>query len=292
MSIEKQQLAFGDTLRRLREQAGFATGKEFAQRLNWLPSKVSRVENGKTVPTDSDVIAWLDGAKVPDLCAAELRNELRELRVARSTWKRRMRSGQAPPQRTIAELERRAARITMVEFHVVPVLVQTPEYARAVLAATATAREPQRDTEQAIRTRIRRQDVLYDPTKRIEVVVAEAALRYPVCSAPVLVAQIDRLISLSGFSNMSLAVIPLATRLPVVTMHGFTLMDDVALIGLNHTEITVSDSDDVALYGQLAERLRSVAVDGDECRALLARISADVAEGEQAEERDRPKLDV
>ncbi|MBP2321391.1 transcriptional regulator with XRE-family HTH domain [Kibdelosporangium banguiense] len=279
MSTDKRLLAFGGRLRRLREKSGFRTGKDFAGRLGWMASKVSRVETGATLPSDSDLAAWLTAVEAPEDVALELHDELLELRLARNSWKRQLRTGHAPRQREHATAEQTATRITMVEFYLVPGLVQTAEYARQLFAMAAKLHQTPADTDEAVRARIRRQDVLYDPSKQIEILVAETALRYPLCSAPVLRAQIDRLITLSALPNVRIGVIPVDTVLPAITMHGFIILDDEVQIEINHTELATVDHDDVELYRRITNELWSVAVEGDEARSLLNRVLDAIGSG-------------
>ena len=205
MTIEKRQLAFADELRRLREAAGFATGKDFAERLGWLPSKVSRIENGRTVPADSDVIAWVDAIDAPAPVVSRLRDQLRDLRLSRSSWKRQLRAGHEKVQSRFAEREQAAAHIVMVEFYIVPGLVQTAEYARAVFTAAAAKAGTVPDTDAAVLARLRRQNILYDPAKHIDILIAETALLYPISTVATLRGQVDRLISMIGLPKIGRA---------------------------------------------------------------------------------------
>lgn len=270
VTIEKRLLAFGDELRRLREQAGFPTGKEFAVRLGWLPSKVSRIENGRTIPSDADVIAWVDAIDAPEAVASNLRDQLRDLRLSRSSWKRRLRAGHEPVQRQYAVREQAATHIVTVEFFVVPGVAQTAEYARAVFLIGAGEADSPQDTDAAIQARIQRQGILYDPAKRIEILIAETALLYPAASPEVMLGQIDRLISLLGLPNVRIGIIPLGTRLPVISMHGYAILDDEVTVEINHTEVAVTDPEDVDLYEDITKQLWGVAVRGEKARAVLA----------------------
>ncbi|MGH3495570.1 MAG: helix-turn-helix domain-containing protein [Sciscionella sp.] len=273
MSLDKDQLAFGERLRGLRARAGFATGKEFAGHLGWVAPKVSRIENGNQLPSDADVVTWLDAATAPTDLAVEIRDQLRELRLARASWKRRLRTGHAPVQRDIGAAERDAKRIRAVEYFLVPGLVQTAEYARAVFGKLAGIHESPPDSEAAVRQRMKRQEVLYEPDKRIELLVAENALRYPICPAEALRRQIDRLVSVAGMDHVRLGVIPQGIELPVAAMHGFWILDDIVLIEIHHTEVTATEPEDIALYNRIADTLWSVALEGDEARHLLLQVA-------------------
>lgn len=277
VDIDKRQLAFAGRLRRLREQSGFSTGKDFAVHLGWLASKVSRVETGATLPSDSDLVVWLAAVEAPDDVEFELRDELLDLRLARNSWKRQLRTGHAGRQRKHQNVEQASTRITMVEFYLVPGLVQTADYARRLFVMAAELHQTPTDAEEAVAVRIRRQAVLYDPSKQIEILVAESALRYPLCSAPVLRAQIDRLVTLSALPNVRIGLIPLGTVLPTITMHGFIIFDNAVEIEVNHTELVTDDPDDVELYRRINDELWSVALEGDEAKAALMRILSEQA---------------
>ncbi|TDQ05810.1 helix-turn-helix domain-containing protein [Labedaea rhizosphaerae] len=273
MSIDKRQLRFGDALRRLRAEAGYRTGKDFAERIGWQTSKVSRLEKGRTLPADSDVVAWVEAVGADADTAAELRNELAELRLERDRWKSQLRLGHADRQRREAVAEGDASRIVTVEYFLVPGLVQTADYARAVFSLAAEMHESLNDADQAVRERVRRQEVLYDPGKVVEVLIGESALRYPPVPVAVNRAQIDRLITLSGLPNLRLGVIPLDVPLPTITMHGYTILDDTVVVEINHTEVVATDPEDVGLYDQITSALWRIAAEGDAARAVLANVA-------------------
>lgn len=229
------------------------------------------------MPADADVLAWLGAVDAPDAVADEVRNELLEMRLEQDSWRRQLRAGHTPRQERIADLEAKARSITFVEFFIVPGLAQTAEYARAVLTAGAELHETLRDTEDAVRARMRRQEVLYDPTKQIEILVGESALRYPICSPTVMAAQIDRLQGLMGIEHIRFGVIPLGTRLAAVPMHGFIVLDDQVLVEITHTEVTATEPADLALYRRLTDLLWTSAVEGEAARRILLQVSQDFA---------------
>lgn len=271
---DKDQLAFGERLRALRVAAGFGTGKEFAERLGWVAPKVSRIENGNQLPADADVVTWLALVGASDDATTEIRDTLRELRLVRSSWKRRLRTGHTSVQQSILEAERAASRLVMLDLYLVPGLVQTAEYARAVFAKFAALHQSPTDAESAVRQRMRRQEVLYEPDKQVEVLVAETALRFPICSRATMRGQIDRLMTLASLETVRLGVIPLGVELPVVPLHGFRMIDDAVFVEVHHTEVITKDPDDVALYNRIVAALWTIAVEGDEARTLLARVAA------------------
>lgn len=273
--LDKRRLAFGDQLRELREASGLS-GKRLAELAGWPASKVSRVENVKQAVTDSDVRTWCDITETPEAVAAALRDELRGIRLEEATWRRQLRTGHRARQQYSAEIEQHASCIRAFELAVVPGLVQTAEYARHVLTTAAQLQGTEPDTDAAVRVRMERQQVLYMPGKQIDILMAESALRFPVCPRDVLSAQVDRLMALQGLPSVRFGIIPLDTRLPAVPMHGFWIVDDLVLVETVSAEMSISDPDEIAVYHRLADALWTVAATGTAARSLLSHLAAEL----------------
>lgn len=274
---EKRRLEFGDRLRELRERAGYS-GKQLAEATGWHPSKISKIENGRQLATDSDVLTWVQTVGASESTARELRDALRTVRLESASWKRQLRMGHRQGQEQRRDAESVAGTIRAFELVVVPGLVQTADYARHVFTTSAALQRTPHDTDAAIQARLERQHALYDLTKHVELLIAESALRYYVCPPETMVAQIDRLLALGGLSTVRLGIIPLGTRLPHVPAGGFWILGDSVAIETDNTEITTDDPDDIALYNRLLDALWTVAVEGDAARRLLVQASADIAE--------------
>ncbi|MCP2164563.1 helix-turn-helix domain-containing protein [Goodfellowiella coeruleoviolacea] len=276
-SLDKRRVEFGDRLRHLRDQAGMS-GRRLAEALGWAPSKISKLETGKQLATDSDVIEWCRATGAPESVREELRDALRDLKVSYETWRSQLRDGGfRSRQQQSADIEKTATKIRAVEFGVVPGLVQIPEYAREVFAIHSDLLGLDRDLDEAVSVRMARQQVLYEPGKQIEILVAESALRYPVASASVMLAQIDRLISIIGIRSIRLGIIPLNRRLPIMPMHGYWVVDDLVLTETIVAEIKSTEPSEVEAYNKLTDQLWTVAVEDAEARALLHQIANDTS---------------
>ncbi len=94
-------------------------------------------------------------------------------------------------------------------------VLQTPDYARAVSTRSAELHQAPRDVEEAVRARIRRQELLYSGDRRYHIVVWEPALRPLICSPSVLAAQLDRLTGVIGMDTVELGIVPLTASLKV-----------------------------------------------------------------------------
>ncbi|MBB5159161.1 helix-turn-helix domain-containing protein [Saccharopolyspora phatthalungensis] len=271
--FDKRRRAFGDRLRQLREHTGL-TGHQFAARAGWGQPKISKLENGRQTPTDSDIITWCQTAGTSDEAREDLRDALRDLKVHYESWRRSHREGSRARQEESRSLEQSAARIRAVDFGVVPGLLQIPDYASEVFRLYSELNGTAADIDEAVAARIQRQSILYDTSKRIEILIAEAALRYPVCSPEIMRSQLDRLTSLIGINHIRFGILPLDRQLPYMPMHGYWLLDDLALVENITAEIRITDEDEVATYHTLTDRLWNVAAQDDKARTILHHLTA------------------
>lgn len=259
---------FGARLRRLREDTGL-NGKQLATALAWPASKVSKIELGRQRPTADEVTAWVQATgATADIDA--LLADLRSLRVESASWRRQLRAGHASRQRASIRLEHSATTMRAFEPGVIPGLLQTADYARQLLGRLAALHNLSADVEQGVRTRMRRQEVLYEPGKQLRFLMTEAALRYRPCTPATLRGQLDRLLAISGLDTVELAVVPFTAELPMSTSHGFWIFDDdLVLVETLSSELSLRDADDVELYTRHFEALWDTAVCDDEARSLI-----------------------
>ena len=262
---------FGARLRRLRQDAGL-NGKQLAAALSWPHSKVSKIELGRQRPTADEVTAWAQATSATaDIDA--LLADLRSLRVESASWRRQLRGGHGARQRASIALERSATTIRAFEPGVIPGMLQTADYARQLLARLAALHGLPTDVEQGVRTRLRRQEELYEPGKQLQFLLTEAALRYRPCTPATLRGQLDRLLAISGLDTVQLAVIPFTHELPMTTSHGFWIFDDrLVLVETLSSELSLRDAEDVDLYSRHFQRLWEVALHGDQARELIGEV--------------------
>lgn len=269
--LNPRRLALGDELRLLRESASLS-GKMLAQRIGWPASKISRVENAKQAVTDADLVAIGDGLGVP---VEELREELRAIRVEEARFTARLRTGHRALQQEVAAQEADSHSIRVFSPTILPGLTHTAEYARRVFLHLAELHETPRDTDSAVQARLERQTILYRPDKSIELLTTEYALANPVAPAPVMLAQVDRLLALQGLPALTrFGIIPLGAVTPAAVAHNFVLHDDTVVIELLNTEVVTTEPDDVALFDRYLAQLWELAAEGDRVGPLLTRYAA------------------
>jgi len=263
-------MTLGARLRELRTEAGL-TGRQLAGSLGWLPSKVSKLENGKQTPSLADLDAWARGVGNPE-SAAELKGRLRGFETRYRSWRRQLASGHRARQEAgIVELSQTRV-MRGAEFGVIPGIFQTAEYARAVLTRYVELRGTPRDIEPAVSARMRRQEALYEPGRQFHVLIWEGALRVLICRPEVLVGQLDRLTGLLGMDTVSLGIIPFEAPLKIAPGDGFWIYDDRLVISETwNAEMWLDDATDVELFTKIWDTLNDSAFYGAQAHRLIAR---------------------
>jgi transcriptional regulator with XRE-family HTH domain len=257
-----------DRLRQLRTAASL-TGKDLADRFGWQQSKVSRLETGQQRASAEDIEKWVEACGAAPTVAADLVDALASVQAGHRDWKRRMRRGAAAVQTGYNELVANSTVIRHFETVYVPGLLQTPEYAEHVLtegAALAEAETP--DIAAGVATRMQRQQLLYDRTKRFEFLLAEPVLRWLVCPVDVMRGQLDRLHSVIGLPNVRFGILPLGKPLSITPQNSFQLYDNVAVVETFVGEWTHRE-DDSAVYLRVIDKLWADALEGDSARKLI-----------------------
>jgi transcriptional regulator with XRE-family HTH domain len=199
-----QRRRLGIELRRLREAAG-KTIDEVAHVLECSDSKVSRIETGQVSVSPRDVRDMLEFYGVDD----ERRDELVEFaRTARKKgWWEAYSDTQGAP---LVGLEVSAHHILVYETTLVWGLLQTEDYARAVIRAVRPELTDDQ-VERWTRFRIVRQELLtQEDPPRVDVILEECVLRRPVGGRGVMRRQLQHLMEIATLPNLTLQVLPLS----------------------------------------------------------------------------------
>jgi hypothetical protein len=236
------------------------------------------LENGRQTPNDDDVRAWT-GATGSAGETEALLNSLHTLEIQHAEWQRQLRGGLRHHQNELAQLDAKTRLFRAFESTVVPGLLQTAEYARTRLAQGVAMFQVPDDVSEAVRARIGRQEVLYQPGKRFHFVLTEAALRMRLCPPSVMLGQLDRLISLAALPNVRLGIIGLETAYVVAPWHGFWILDgDRVLVETYSAELNLAQPQEIELYATVFDSLASVASYGRAARAIITRVVDDLAQ--------------
>ena len=270
-STARQEL--GDELRRLR---GDRRGAAVARSLDWSESKLSRIETARTGISDSD----LDRLLATYGARAEIRNRLRDLahRGRARVWWTPYRSSVPDPYDEYVALEAEAVVMREWETQIVPGLLQTDEYARAVIEVGAGI-DGEGTVQRRLALRMARQAVLVrDPPPDLRVVLDEAVLHREVGGREVLRRQLQRLAEASERPGVELLVLPFSVGAHAALTESFMILDfeSGARGPVVHSEGLTGGlfhlkSDDVQIYREAFEDLRRRSLGVQESRALIAR---------------------
>ncbi|WP_367326263.1 helix-turn-helix domain-containing protein [Streptomyces sp. HUAS ZL42] len=258
-------------LRDLRKNAGL-TVTELATQCGWHHAKTSRIENARTPPSPTDIRLWCraTGAPehVPDLIAASQHAEslYRE-------WRQRVRTGLRKLQDSYVELYRSTNVLRVYSPVLVPGLLQTEGYARALLSTNSRFLEVPDDAAEAAAARVQRSQVIHEPGHRFVMVIEEAVLYYQLGDPDAMAAQLGYLLTAGALPAVSFGIIPMST--PERTLwpqETFDVHDDTLVsIELISAEVNITQPSEIALYIKAFEQLRSMAVYGAAARAMIVK---------------------
>jgi Domain of unknown function (DUF5753)/Helix-turn-helix domain len=188
-------------LRSVRRAASL-TGSAMANQLGpgWGQPKISKIESGRQMLTEDEVRAWakVTRSDVNALLALHHRAQ-HEFETFRDAYPAE--GGAAAHQAAYAAAEQSATVLFCYQPLIVHALLQTPDYARAVLNLPGGPVDhggTPDEVDRMIAERMRRASILYEPGRTLTVLVGEAALRNVVGSLDVMQHQIQHVARLAG----------------------------------------------------------------------------------------------
>ncbi|MDH6218241.1 helix-turn-helix domain-containing protein [Streptomyces pseudovenezuelae] len=270
----------GQELRRLRELKGM-TAEEVAERLLVSQSKISRLENGRRSISQRDV---------RDLCGVY---EVEDVRIVDSLMQMAKDSRQQGwwhsfgdiPYSVYIGLETDAASLRVYDPQVVPGLLQTRQYAEALIAG-ALPETAAADVEKRVQVRLRRQERITAPENplRLWTVMDEAAVRRVVGNRSLMRDQLEYLVEQSQLPHVTVQVIPfeMGAHPGVNGQYAILEFPDAADSSVVYIEGVTSDlylekANDVQKYSVMYEHLRAQALNADQSRQFIADIAKEYA---------------
>ncbi|HSX98981.1 MAG TPA: helix-turn-helix transcriptional regulator [Streptomyces sp.] len=227
---------FGARVRRLRTAAGL-TQAELGDRTHVVSTRITQIERASGAKPTLELARALDAALGADDLLVDLWPYV--YREAFPDWSRKF-----------VEYSARAVTISQYAAHVVPGLLQTEDYARAVLSLDALL-DGEEQLEERVAARIGRQERLGSPDRpQLWVILDEAVLRRPIGGHAVMRKQLARLLDAAAERHIAVQVLPF-------DQGGHEAM------GGSLTILTLPDDSEVAYtegsdYGQLIEEPANV----------------------------------
>jgi transcriptional regulator with XRE-family HTH domain len=270
-SAKEAKKALGARMREVRKDAGL-TARALALRTDQHYTRVSKIENGTQVPTDTDIRLWCIACgaddQVPELIATA--------RAVESAYVEFRRQARAGMRRVVGPHtpERYAATATfrIYEHNAIPGLFQTPAYCAAMLSFWMDFLGTSDRLDTAVSERMRKQEVLQWPGKNFHVILEEQALRTWFGTAEVHAGQLGRLLEVMALPSVSLGIIPLMTERTGVASAPFWIFDEtVVALETPSASIEVTRPDEISVYTRLYGYLEAAALRGPDARGLIVK---------------------
>jgi len=264
----------GALLRARRQELGL-TVEQVAERLEFSPSKVSRLETGQRGATARDVRDFCDLYGVSD---AGERDRL--VNLAREGKQHGWWQSYDLDFSTYVGLEAAAVALKYYQTSIVPGLFQTSDYARAMLEAASFPQPSQERAAELLEVKLKRQRILdQSPPLELWAVLDEAALHRVVGGPSVMARQLKRLTELAAMPNVTMQVIAYSAGAHPAMDSTFNILDFAGSVAsVVYVEglvgwIYLDRPQDIDRYQQVFMHLREKALSPQESIKLIAEIA-------------------
>ncbi|WP_405496594.1 helix-turn-helix domain-containing protein [Nocardia sp. NBC_00511] len=271
------RIAVGSQLRKLRESRGI-TREAAGEHIRGSHAKISRLELGRTGFKERDIRDLLALYGVTDPGELEQFLDLVHKANQPGWWHR---YSDLLPQwfETYLGLEHAAKSIRTYEGQLVPGLLQTPDYARSIVALGHDA-----DAERRVSLRRRRQELLTrDGAPSFWAVLDESVLHRPIGGSGVLRGQLEHLIDMSKLPNVTIQILPYAAGGHAAAGSSFTMLrfaeaelPDIVYLEQLTSALYLDRRQDLELYRQVMDQLSVQAEAPERSRKRLAEIAAEL----------------
>ncbi|MCK2217926.1 helix-turn-helix domain-containing protein [Actinomadura sp. ATCC 31491] len=272
------RILLGSQLRKLRE-AKNVTREEAGHLIRGSESKISRMELGRVGFKERDVADLLTLYGVVD---QQARSAVLDLVATANEpgWWHRFNDVLPTWFQAYVGLEEAATRIRTYEVQFVPGLLQTKEYARAVVTAGAAGIGAE-EISRRVDLRLERQRIFDRPDGPVFwAVIDEAALRRPIGGAEVMKAQLEHLVDLMRQPNITIQIMPFSFGGHSAEGGAFSILrfpdpdlPDVVYVEQLASALYLDKREDVDRYSEVMERLCAVSTTPDETTELLRTIA-------------------
>jgi len=266
----------GIELRKLRE-AGGLTLEQAGGRLERTPSSLSKIETGRVNVRPRDLRVILDQYGLTDQRTVEALLALaRDGR--RQGWWQPYRDVMSSSYLDFFSLEADAASIQTFETLLIPGLLQTEDYSRAVIAAVPPAPGKSRNVDQLVTVRIARQEALTKPNPvHLWAILSEAVLRQEIGGRSVMRDQLKRLLEAGQRDHITVQILPYAFGAHASLDGPFTLLEvseptdlRIVLVEYLTSALYLEQDEDVRRYTVVFDHLRASALAPKDSLALIA----------------------
>ncbi|MGH3684597.1 MAG: helix-turn-helix domain-containing protein [Pseudonocardiaceae bacterium] len=272
----------GDGLREAMKQAGLS-GKQAAQILDVTPSYVSMLLSGKRGASEVDIAAFLGACRVD----GPERDRLLALCREQDTPGWFQQHGTRLPKQLVTLIDHESKAITISEFEAifVPGLLQTGEYARAVISGNVNV--PPGDVDDRVAARLARQSLFgRHHQARFTFYLHESVLRLPVGGPAVMAEQLRHLQRMSARSYVTLRVMPRAFGAHAAMAGAFTLMEfaefkPVVYLETEASSLFLEKKEEIQAYQGILAALADTTLNEEQSVELIVTLAAQLYPDEE-----------
>jgi transcriptional regulator with XRE-family HTH domain len=281
----------GEGLHQVMKDAGLNMS-QVARQLDWSPSRVSRLLSGKRGGSGYDVSAFLAacGAKT---AAKDRLMELVEDQYRKSWFQQH--GVRLPKQvRALINHEKEATAIRQFEYTLMPGLLQTGVYFRALL--TESGRVPEEEIGGRVASRLGRKNIFSKPNPpEFTFFIHEFALRLPVGGASVMAEQLHELLQMSVRPNINIRVVPTSLGGHAGTAGSFTLMEfkeikPIVYLDSETSSLFLEMPLEIAAYESILDALEKTALPEGQSKAFLEKLAKRYAGGGVRDDLEEEQL--
>ncbi len=272
------RILLGTQLRRLRESRGISA-QDAARAIRGSESKISRIELGRNAVREVDIADLLNLYGITDPAEREQLLTLASQANQQGWWHRYQDVLPGWFQSYIG-LEESAESIRSFDTQFVPGLLQTEDYALAVIQLGSF---PPTETDRLVYLRKERQRRFNSGSLRLRAIIDEVALRRPVGSVSLMRAQLEHLLDISVRPGLTLQVTPFLTGASYAAPGSFSILSfatddlpDVVYVEQLTSAMYLDKRVDVDRYAEAMDHIRATSYTPDQTKDLIRSMLADM----------------
>ena len=265
--VQQAREVLGYRLRDIRKDAR-VSGRQLAALAGWHFTKISKIEHGRSMPSDADIELWCfhcaAESQIADLTAAARGIEKMYIEL-----KRLMRAGTARYQQELLDEETRTHHFRVFEPAVVPGALQTPAYAAVRVTEFADMVGIPADVQATVAVRMERARLMLSGDRLFHFVLGEEALRGGLADPDVMQDQLRHLLEVSQLPRLRFGVLPTRVR-HYMALGGFWIFDDREVqMETYSAAVRITQPTEIAMYAKVFEHYSKRAVYGQQATDMI-----------------------
>jgi transcriptional regulator with XRE-family HTH domain len=276
------RILLGTQLRRLREYRGISA-QEAAKAIRGSESKISRIELGRNAVREVDIADLLNLYGIADMAEREQLLSLAS-QANQQGWWHRYQDVLPTWFQSYIGLEESAESIRSFDAQFVPGLLQTEDYAAAVIQLGAYSRE---DAHRLVYLRKERQRRFTSGGLRLRAVIDEVALRRPVGTPSLMRAQLQHLLDISNRPGLAIQVCPFRTGASYAAPGSFSILQfatedlpDIVYVEQLTSALYLDKRADVDRYTEAMDQIAATSTTPEQTTDLIGVMLAELEESE------------